>query len=192
MKLHDKIYIRRELAKRKLAETEKENQQKYRIDIFIFAVCILLILFNIFDVQISTGKDNLFKGLEPLPTPQNASVQHFTSKPPLAPLTIDSSKLTSDVFFKFYNNEELIFSLFVKKGHKAKVEVPLGEYTVHYVTGEKWYGYDKLFGNNGNYSKFDKKLSFYIADNIYKGHIVTMNGVFNGNLPSSKISKNDF
>ncbi len=83
-------------------------------------------------------------------------------------------------------------TLFVRGGETEKIKVPLGTYELRYASGDKWYGYEHLFGKNTSYSKADKTFTFQVQDNSVNGYTVTLYRVANGNLRTSRIGKADF
>jgi len=53
-----------------------------------------------------------------------------------------------------------VLTVFVRGGETANVKAPLGKYIVKYASGDKWYGYDHLFGPSTEYSKADDIFDF--------------------------------
>jgi hypothetical protein len=86
--------------------------------------------------------------------------------------------------------------MFVRAGSIAETEVPLGQFEARYATGQKWYGYEKLFGSETLFSKVDRNLKFY-EDTNYEGTTVhgcsvTLYKVRYGNLSTSRINASQF
>ena len=88
-----------------------------------------------------------------------------------------------------------ILNIFIKAGNTAKIRVPLGVYELKWICGEKWYGDNDLFGVVSTYKKADELLKFYEEEtnigNKIIGNTVNFN-VMKGNMPSTKISVNEF
>jgi hypothetical protein len=88
-----------------------------------------------------------------------------------------------------------VLNIFIKAGNTAKIRVPLGVYELKWICGEKWYGDNDLFGGVSTYKKADELLKFYEEEtnigNKIIGNTVNFN-VINGNMPSTKISVNEF
>ena len=171
---------------------KQQSSNKFSIEYALFALCLVIIFFKVFDVHISFGKSINTKQEQVLSLPENGKIQVFTDKELLAPLGIVGS-LTKNVFLKFYDTKEnLVFTLFVRKNSSVNLKIPLGEYVVKYATGEEWYGFDKLFGFSTDTYEFNKKLLFYREGNTLQGHTLTLNQVVNGNLPKKNIPKSSF
>lgn len=184
---------------------KQQSSNKFSIEYALFALCLVIIFFKVFDVHISFGKSINTKQEQVLSLPENRQIQEkalslpdngqiqvFTDRELLAPLGIVGS-LTKNVFLKFYDTKEnLVFTLFVRKNSSVNLKIPLGEYVVKYATGEEWYGFDKLFGFSTDTYEFNKKLLFYREGNTLQGHTLTLNQVVNGNLPKKNIPKSSF
>jgi hypothetical protein len=171
---------------------DKNKSEKYSLKYFFLAICGIVVISSIYNLNFSFNKSQNFKKEQTLPFPNNGQMQVFTDKELLAPLSIVTS-FDKNCFFKFYDTKEnLIFTLFIRKNSSLNVKVPLGEYNVKYASGDEWYGVDKLFGFTTNIYQFDKKLIFYREGNAINGHTLTLNEVVNGNLSKKNISKASF
>ena len=88
-----------------------------------------------------------------------------------------------------------ILNIFIKAGNTAKIRVPLGVYELKWICVEKWYGDNNIFGGIPTYKKADELLKFYEEEtnigNKIIGNTVNFN-VIKGNMPSTKISVNEF
>ena len=120
-------------------------------------------------------------------------VQVFTSNERLAPFEIRSSpgghyllKLV-DVYSK-----SDVMTVFIRGGVTVNVDVPLGTFEVRYAAGERWYGYEHLFGPDTACSKADKTFEFRIEGNQISGYTLTLYKVAHGNLHTSKIPRRSF
>ena len=72
------------------------------------------------------------------------------------------------------------------------IDVPLGNYIVKYAAGDRWYGYEHLFGPETGYSKAGEVFSFAVVGNKISGYTITLYKVRNGNLHTQTIRKEDF
>ena len=82
--------------------------------------------------------------------------------------------------------------IFIRGGDTIDVDVPLGDYTIKYACGDKWYGEDLLFGNRTSYSKADSPFSFKRTYDGVSGYTLTLYKVQNGNLRTSTIDASSF
>ena len=73
-------------------------------------------------------------------------------------------------------------TVFVRSGHQVDMRVPFGTYVVKYASGQKWYGYQHLFGPNTAYNKADSTFAFRREGNQIKGFSITLYVVEGGNL----------
>lgn len=51
---------------------------------------------------------------------------------------------------------EPFMKIYIREGDTITVYLPVGSYRIRYATGEHWYGYDELFGTDGEYFKFNE------------------------------------
>ncbi len=110
-----------------------------------------------------------------------------------APVTVHASKTASCyVYFKNDSNSDNDFSIFVSKGDTAKVEAPLGNYTMYYASGDTWYGTDYKFGVGTSYYKADSNFKFYTSGLYVYGTEVTLYTVVGGNMEVTKINEWEF
>ena len=129
--------------------------------------------------------------------PQNGSVQRVATSLPQAPFKVDNRQ-GDDALIKLVDPRTgaEIMTMFVRAGSIAETEVPLGQFEARYATGQKWYGYEKLFGSETLFSKVDRNLKFY-EDTNYEGTTVhgcsvTLYKVRYGNLSTSRINASQF
>lgn len=54
---------------------------------------------------------------------------------------------------------EPFMKIYIREGDTITVYLPVGSYRIRYATGEHWYGYDELFGTDGEYFKFNEVVS---------------------------------
>lgn len=84
-----------------------------------------------------------------------------------------------------YQNDVLAF--YVRANEEVTVGVP-GKYLyVYFASGETWYGYQNLFGENTYYSMDDEGIDFYEYTMTY-----TLYPVSNGNFTETPIDASDF
>lgn len=128
-----------------------------------------------------------------LTSPSNGSVRKWTSASSLAPLSIDTSP-GSDYLVKLVNANtgQDVLDVYVKGGRNIELKVPLGSYHIKYASGEKWYGYEHLFGPNTGYSKADSLFRFEDTGYQVTGYTLTLYRVTNGNLRTKNINKSQF
>lgn len=126
-------------------------------------------------------------------SPSNGSVRKWTSAPSLAPLSIDTSA-GSDYLVKLVdaNTGNDVLDVYVKGGRNIELKVPLGSYHIKYASGEKWYGYEHLFGPKTGYSKADSLFRFEDTGYQVTGYTLTLYRVTNGNLRTQNINKSQF
>lgn len=128
---------------------------------------------------------------QPLPT--NGGTKYLSNLERVAPLEIKTTA-GSHYLVKIKKPESNtdIQSIFVHGGKTVTTEVPLGRYQIVYASGEKWYGYEKLFGAKTRYSKANKLFTFKMSGNQITGFTITLFQVSNGNLRTSRIDSADF
>lgn len=83
-------------------------------------------------------------------------------------------------------------AVYVAAGKTAEIDVPIGVYKLFYATGTDFYDTDILFGEDTRCYSSDDLFSFYADNEYYRGHIVTLYTVANGNLDTEPISENQF
>jgi hypothetical protein len=72
------------------------------------------------------------------------------------------------------STRSVALTVFVRSGEKATVEVPLGDYELHYAQGRRWFGGSKLFGPRTVYGVLDGKLAFQRTGNRVDGYTVKL------------------
>ncbi len=128
-----------------------------------------------------------------LQMPYNGDSRIYTNSKRIAPFTIKTSG--SDSYFvklKDVYTNETIMDIFVRGGNTVETNVPLGAYRIEYATGEKWYGYQHLFGEKTGYSKTDQSLNFRQDYNGVSGFTISLYKVANGNLQTSYLNPSNF
>lgn len=125
--------------------------------------------------------------------PYNGESRVYTSSERIAPFTIKTSG--SDSYFvklKDVYTNETVMDIFVRGGNTVETDVPLGTYRIEYATGERWYGYQHLFGERTGYSKTDQSLNFRQDYNGVSGFTISLYKVANGNLQTSYLNPSNF
>lgn len=125
--------------------------------------------------------------------PYSGAIQTWTSSKRVAPFEIKAAK-GSNYLLKLVDvyTDSPIMTVFVRSGTNVEVEVPLGTYEVRYAAGEKWYGYEYLFGPETSYSKAENTFTFEIVGNQISGFTITLYKVAHGNLHTSAIGPTEF
>jgi curved DNA-binding protein CbpA len=132
--------------------------------------------------------------LEPeLPLPPNGETYNYTRREAVAPFEIKSSYGSSYlVKLADASTGQPVLTVFVRGGNTVNLDVPLGTYVVKYAAGDKWYGYNFLFGPATGYSKANETFTFRYNGNQVSGYTITLYKVRNGNLRTGTISANEF
>lgn len=125
--------------------------------------------------------------------PKSGQILSHTNKSRVAPLEIKTSR-GSNYLVKLVSadNDEPVMTIYVHGGNTVTTEVPLGKYAIKYASGEKWYGYEELFGPDTEYSKANALFTFEYTGYQLSGYTITLYKVANGNLRTSRLSKSDF
>lgn len=97
--------------------------------------------------------------------PESGTVSHiYDSYDNASVLTIQLPmyETTTYYYLKLANSEtdEIVQSVFIHPGKTESIIVPCGTYELKYACGSKWYGYERLFGKYGSYSKSENPVSF--------------------------------
>ena len=92
--------------------------------------------------------------------PANGHVQPQVNASNTAPFRILTSGGDTHYFVKLEESGtgRSALTVFVRSGQQVDIRVPFGTYIVKYASGQKWYGYQHLFGPNTAYTKADKRL----------------------------------
>ena len=128
-----------------------------------------------------------------LPLPQSGEAINYSNRTPHAPFEIQSAAGTNYLvkLSDLYSGEP-VMTIFVRGGSPVNVDVPEGTYWVKYAAGEKWYGYDYLFGPRTGYSKASETFTFGNDGRRYTGYTITLYKVRDGNLHTQDINPEDF
>ena len=98
-----------------------------------------------------------------LPTPETGEVVRYTDAPATAPLGIKSD-LGNHYLVKLSTapGNEPVQTIFIRGGSPVEVKVPLGTFHIKYACGQKWYGYEHLFGPSTGYSQAAEPFTFSV------------------------------
>ncbi|MEC9488119.1 MAG: hypothetical protein UMV23_01390 [Halanaerobium sp.] len=153
------------------------------------ALLVLLFMFSFpFDVLAEEVSDPAEQ-----PVPKNGTVNYYSEEKKIAPLEIRTEE-GNYYLLKLVNVEgdKTVLDVFIHGGKTVNIEVPLGTYEIRYASGEKWYGYEYLFGDNTMYTKAEGLFEFMVENNQVYGYILTLYSVTNGNLATNPIAPEDF
>jgi hypothetical protein len=116
-----------------------------------------------------------------------------TGRAELAPLTLVTSS-GADYYVKLLDPQTKAdeLGIYVRGGHSLEVEVPIGEYEVHYAAGEAWYGIARRFGQDTVYFRATPLFSFTATNDGYSGYTIELILQPNGNLPTTQIGAAEF
>ena len=126
--------------------------------------------------------------------PPSGDVRPQVNASNTAPFRILTSGSDTHYFVKLEESGSgrSVLTVFVRSGQQVDIRVPFGTYVVKYASGQKWYGYQHLFGPNTAYTKADKTFAFRREGNQIKGFSVTLYAVEGGNTTTLPINRNDF
>jgi hypothetical protein len=130
--------------------------------------------------------------------PRTGVYRNYDLSPDLAaPLEIRTAA-GANYFVKLEDSitREPIQTFFIRSGQTMKSNVPLGHFVLKYATGDAWCGEDDMFGTETEFHKADVVLRFARqgSDDGYTmiGHTVELILQANGNLKTSRISREEF
>ena len=79
-------------------------------------------------------------------------------------------------------------TIYIREGDSITVYLPVGYYRIRYATGKKWYGFDELFGPDGDYLTFNETIPIK-KDTKYT---LTLYQISDSNLTTKSLSQEDF
>lgn len=128
-----------------------------------------------------------------LPMPRSGmTAQDFTTEA-LANFTLTASKDNNHyVKLESAKNQAVIATYFIKAGESIITKVPLGQYRIKVASGRNWFGEALLFGVRTELKKSDNIFTFSQKGSQIVGQTITFNARVNGNMPTSRIHRNDF
>src|SRR5207344_2327402 len=105
-------------------------------------------------IEVQLSSPETFKAPEQ-PLPANGHVRPPVNASETAPFRILTSGGDTHYFVKLEESGSgrSVLTVFVRSGHQVDMRVPFGTYVVKYAWGQKWYGYQHLFGPNTAYNK---------------------------------------
>ncbi len=130
----------------------------------------------------------------PQPLPTNGRVWRDGGGVPAAPLTIETSG-SATYLVRLYekSSNRPALTILVHGGKSVQTKAPYGEYTLRYaVGGLEWFGLSGLFGPSTEVYEANATLRFYRSGNKIHGQRVTLYGVVDGNMPTTKVNKSNF
>lgn len=125
--------------------------------------------------------------------PYSGQEQKFVNDESVAPLTIQTSAGANYLvkIVDYYSKSD-VMTIFITGGDTIRTKVPLGTFEIRYASGEQWYGYTHLFGDDTSYSKADQSFDFRNTGYQITGYTLTLYRVSNGNLRTSYMSPSEF
>lgn len=178
-------------------EKEKKESNTTNYSWFFWLVAIIVFIIIINNQDNSSSKENIkseskFTQPEEI-LPDTGEIQTLVPTQRIAPLKINTSYGSNYVVkLKDYYTKEPVMTIFVRGGNEIETKVPLGNFEITYASGDKWYGYDNLFGAETEYSKADEIFSFRDTGYQINGYTITLYRVSNGNLRTTNINKSNF
>ena len=124
-------------------------------------------------------------------TPESGTLKTSTGSG--ATLTAKAPKGVRNFYLKFYQDNRLVGTVFIRSGESADLSLPTGKTKVNMATGTQWFGETDLFGENGMYvtlsgSNSDKSFTFSSGTQ----YNLTLGGVTNGNVNATQVNQSDF
>ena len=141
-------------------------------------------------IEVQLPSPETFKAPEQ-PLPANGHVRPPVNASETAPFRILTSGGDTHYFVKLEESGSgrSVLTVFVRSGHQVDMRVPFGTYVVKYASGQKWYGYQHLFGPYTVYTKADSTFPFRREGNQIKGFSITLYAVEGGNLSTLPLTR---
>jgi hypothetical protein len=172
----------------------KKKTNKKQLFLLIFSFCLIISIgMFVSTIPIKNSKIQTKEKLQHKTTsnstfpqeinfPKNGYVL-YTSENAVAPFTFEANNDKNYIVLLFdTDTKKRVLQAFINAGTILKTEIPLGVYRMVIIHGgKKWYGFEKKFGLQTQYSEATKLLEFYKMSNSFRGHTVKMNAI-NGNL----------
>lgn len=83
---------------------------------------------------------------------------------------------------------DTFLSVYIREGDSITVYLPAGQYRIRYATGKKWYGWDELFGPDGDYLTFKETVTIK-KNNKYT---LTLYQVSDSNMTTKSLTQESF
>ena len=155
------------------------------------------------------AKNKSIPAPNPLPLPPTGIYKrYFIKSEGVAPLGIALRASDQDAGYHFYiivlnsRTNEILVSLFIRKGKSIEIQLPLGEYKIRYAAGKDWFGDNDLFGLHTTAYSDTKERIFKFKKTIeidgrretttFKGHSLELYAQIFGNLETRTISRSQF
>lgn len=125
--------------------------------------------------------------------PPSGVLQINTEAEQIAPFKINAD--TSGCYYLKMigtSNGQAVLTVFLRAGESVLIDVPLGEFEIHYATGHTWFGEIHHFGQAARCFKLDTNLRFFVDGETIAGHELTLYGVSDGNIVSEPIAPEKF
>jgi hypothetical protein len=144
-------------------------------------------------IEVQLASPETFRAPEQ-PLPPNGHVRPPVNASQTAPFRILTSGGDTHYVLKLVESGtgRSVLTVFVRSGHQVDIRVPFGTYVVKYASGQKWYGYQHLFGPYTVYTKADSTFPFRREGNQIKGFSITLYAVEGGNLSTLPLTPKDF
>lgn len=138
-------------------------------------------------LETSVRENGFFKN--PLPIPKTGYKLRHSSRKYVAPLKIITSGSDVHYFVKLSDrtSKEPILSVFIRGGDLISTDMPAGNYSMKYATGETWYGEKYLFGPDTTYSMAEEVFNFTVDSRGASGYTVELIQQVDGNLKTKDI-----
>lgn len=131
---------------------------------------------------------------EEVEKPANGTLSHtydpYSANTSVLKIELPTYESDNYYYIKLINptTGETVQSVFLHPGQSKEFSVPCGNFKLRYACGDKWYGYEHLFGPYGGYSGSNELLDFTTE----YGHTITLTPVVNGNFSTNDIDFDDF
>jgi hypothetical protein len=123
--------------------------------------------------------------------PVSGELRTFATRNRVANMTVKTTT-GSDYLVRFYDDGQMILSVYIRGGRTESFKVPLGTFELKFASGTQWHGYWDLFGPDTSYMKADDTFTFRRGDGWISTCTVTLYAVPGGNLGLSSIPPNEF
>ena len=143
-----------------------------------------------------TGDGQLGEAVAPPDTfpPETGAQVDYSNRRNRAPFRLDARGKAGNFLIRLRDTEtgSLVTDIFVRGGEITKNKVPLGRYDLLIASGTNWYGFGKLFGDEGQYGKANQTAVFSIEGDQLAGHELVLEESVAGNLRKSAVRRQDF
>lgn len=140
--------------------------------------------------------NNIFSGKQVAYPDSGTPTYYFTylyTALPKQTITInaDSEDVSKNYFLTIedWNSHQMAATMFLMGGRQGIFELPSGQYRLIISQGEKWYGNQKLFGNNTMTTEGLEPIEIYKKNHTQVNKVINLQGHFNGNFPVKVINR---